>query len=1187
MKSIYYLSTFFLMAVSLSAHRTSAIEVRGHAVGPSIRQPVTYIVSSSDGSVTGIDGWTGRILWSFDTGGSLVGAVQGDSQFVAAFKTADGDDSHGSTNSVDFYIVEGDRLSNRGSLDRVVGVPPQKLPDGSLLMASKVHKEFSVDYVDGLMNTDSNTTLDIIRHDITLKVKKDGTESLQTVGNINVFQRPHNCVDPLSHSLSVPRVVVGAGDVLIAFNGNDMSDEILWKAKLPSAPIKLHNVTSGYMKEMRLVFQGNEAACLQEIEGKPFLVTTLSGEGRSLHALGIRHNRDLLIENNGVIADDDDLGSGALVPLMHRVRQGNVDANIHFLDVLPDIPYFDYNNPDHGLVNPVQKPTNTSSSPIQSVRRIALKLFNIPPREYFIAALTLLFTYIVWMSQSLRRFFFRTEPSPEPEEEDTPTEATSPLSTTPKGVVTYQKAGLTGEREVAVADISSPEVKPVMASGRDVVTFQKAGITGERSRKSSGEGGLLRSSRVSTEGGQVPSIDVVLLLSNTTSTSLQFSTLINTLRNWSHKMLQSENCSLRVGVIQFSGDSSAGRANAKTTPRGVGTGGKLSMDEEEVNADFEWHLNNCTRDTESVIEKGISLAIEMFENSSDAEQHKVIVVVSNSCIEYMSPTSKEEVNDAITTSGVRVFDIGGGQIASSEEDPDREYFCELLQIEEVSLLEETTAVEDTKISNSLDSESNSSKNNNKVKTSEQTPAAEHESSSESSSDSDSDSSSGEGKLGNRVFQKPSKTATVASDDSDSSSSSGGGKLGSRVFKNTASPADQKTTLFRQQSDSSSSSSSGGKLGNRVFKNCPESDYSDSTRGGQRNWDNTLNSSYFRDGDDCSRGNTNTNQEAVCSDSTTTRDTQEVETPPSTYQLNYNEIRDIGGGGYGSVWLAENKTDKKHYAVKKIRLRSRDDEDRTMREASMHASFDHPNIARYNFSWEEELSLEETLRAASAGGGTSETITRTLTTLVGNRNCLHSRRHLFIAMKYYGEGSLKDWLNNRTTVCSKENCQLMLQLIEGLLHLHDNEVLHRDMKPSNVLVDRTTKGKMILKICDFGLSVIKRSDWEPLGVVLQEENQTTGVAGTPLYASPEQQNNGTYGRHSDIYSLGAIYFELFMERPTDSERIIHLQSLKYVSFLYFSFKTNKSNNVINNLTEQLNEKTRSAKNSKRNGKMTCC
>ncbi|KAJ9459819.1 eIF-2-alpha kinase GCN2 [Diplonema papillatum] len=277
---------------------------------------------------------------------------------------------------------------------------------------------------------------------------------------------------------------------------------------------------------------------------------------------------------------------------------------------------------------------------------------------------------------------------------------------------------------------------------------------------------------------------------------------------------------------------------------------------------------------------------------------------------------------------------------------------------------------------------------------------------------------------------------------------------------------------------------------------------------------------------------------------------------STYRGNYTELRNIGSGGYGSLWLAENKTDKKMYAVKKVRLRDEDNEEaveensKTKREASMHASLDHPNIARYNWSWEEDLSVSETLRVATQpDDGCSASQNNTLLGLAA-ANPKKRCKHLFIAMKYYSEGSLRDWLLRRYELNRVTNTRLLLQLAEGLSHLHHNEVLHRDMKPSNILVEKLPKGKHTntqLKICDFGLSVVRRNnDWASATMNgshdMPTDVNTTGVAGTPLYSPPENScKSAPYGKHSDIFSLGVIYYELYVfpHPTTSSEKIRHL------------------------------------------------
>eukprot|EP01063_Lacrimia_lanifica_P002178 TRINITY_DN1112_c0_g1_i2.p1 TRINITY_DN1112_c0_g1~~TRINITY_DN1112_c0_g1_i2.p1 ORF type:complete len:1436 (+),score=470.82 TRINITY_DN1112_c0_g1_i2:121-4428(+) len=291
---------------------------------------------------------------------------------------------------------------------------------------------------------------------------------------------------------------------------------------------------------------------------------------------------------------------------------------------------------------------------------------------------------------------------------------------------------------------------------------------------------------------------------------------------------------------------------------------------------------------------------------------------------------------------------------------------------------------------------------------------------------------------------------------------------------------------------------------------------------------------------------------------------------STYRQNYREKRFLGGGGYGVVWLAENLTDKTDYAIKVIRLRTETMDGnappKATREAYINATLDHPNIARYNWSWEEVLTIEETKRIHRqmdlAEDEEFDDHSQSFSVTYGNKIYANSGcRHLFIAMKHYQAGSLKDWLQARAVPSARENAKLLLQLVEGLMYLHLHQVLHRDMKPSNILVEHYGS-KVMLKICDFGLSVIPK-EWNsgasnaalfldagvgglgPNSMRSTTANPEESLAlGTPLYASPEQKANHKVGPATDIYSLGVIFRELFLHRPTASERIEQLKGLSH-------------------------------------------
>ena len=97
----------------------------------------------------------------------------------------------------------------------------------------------------------------------------------------------------------------------------------------------------------------------------------------------------------------------------------------------------------------------------------------------------------------------------------------------------------------------------------------------------------------------------------------------------------------------------------------------------------------------------------------------------------------------------------------------------------------------------------------------------------------------------------------------------------------------------------------------------------------------------------------------------------------------------------------------------------------------------------------------------------------------------------------------------------EDCLLnwLMQLCMGLAYIHSKNVIHRDMKPQNVFLDKNQTAK----IADFGISAALNSS--------QDLRQT--ALGTPYYSSPEIFNHLEYGREVDMWSLGCMMYELCM------------------------------------------------------------
>src|SRR5262249_28448737 len=99
--------------------------------------------------------------------------------------------------------------------------------------------------------------------------------------------------------------------------------------------------------------------------------------------------------------------------------------------------------------------------------------------------------------------------------------------------------------------------------------------------------------------------------------------------------------------------------------------------------------------------------------------------------------------------------------------------------------------------------------------------------------------------------------------------------------------------------------------------------------------------------------------------------------------------------------------------------------------------------------------------------------------------------------------------------------VLVQICDGLGAAHAVGVVHRDLKPDNVVVVPTSDGGELVKLLDFGVAKLVNRDDEDIGF----QTQAGSVIGTPAYMSPEQAGGMTVDQRSDIYSLGAIMYEL--------------------------------------------------------------
>ena len=201
--------------------------------------------------------------------------------------------------------------------------------------------------------------------------------------------------------------------------------------------------------------------------------------------------------------------------------------------------------------------------------------------------------------------------------------------------------------------------------------------------------------------------------------------------------------------------------------------------------------------------------------------------------------------------------------------------------------------------------------------------------------------------------------------------------------------------------------------------------------------------------------------------------------PSGTLGRYRLLREIGAGGMGTVFQAETDVDgaKKQVAIKLLHGLPTDSGRRRMRrERALLAALNHPNIATH---------LD--------GGETEE-------------------GQPYLVMEYVEGQGLADHLAQHDPTV-KERLALFLQLADAVAHAHERLVLHRDIKPGNVVV-RPSGAPALL---DFGV-----------GALLAETSDTTGtqtIAYTPGYGAPEQRRGETATTATDMFGLGALLFDL--------------------------------------------------------------
>lgn len=135
---------------------------------------------------------------------------------------------------------------------------------------------------------------------------------------------------------------------------------------------------------------------------------------------------------------------------------------------------------------------------------------------------------------------------------------------------------------------------------------------------------------------------------------------------------------------------------------------------------------------------------------------------------------------------------------------------------------------------------------------------------------------------------------------------------------------------------------------------------------------------------------------------------------------------------------------------------------------------------------------------------------------------------YLVMEYVEGCSLKEYLDNHAPLAVDEALAIFQQLLQALQHAHENNVIHRDIKPHNILLDT----KHNVRVTDFGLAVA--------GGDLARETGSSDIMGSVYYMSPEQIKGETVSAATDIYSAGVVLYEMLCGcRPFTGETAVEI------------------------------------------------